>query len=116
MNWFLKALKQYTNFDGRAKRKEFWMFILFSIIFFIGAMIINEIMGVKVLYFLCLIIPGIAISVRRLHDIGKSGWMLLINLIPVVGWVLFIIFMASKGNQRKNSYGQNPDELTINKI
>ncbi|MBT3819593.1 MAG: DUF805 domain-containing protein, partial [Lentimicrobiaceae bacterium] len=87
MNWYLAVLKNYAGFSGRARRKEYWMFTLFNIIFAIVAMILDNVLGIAMaeigygplygLYALAMLIPGLAVSVRRLHDVGKSGWMLL---------------------------------------
>jgi len=92
MNWYLKVLKQYADFSGRARRKEYWMFVLFNMIFAIVAMILDFVLGIAigysplyVLYALAMLIPGLAVAVRRLHDVGKSGWMTLIAFIPLIG-------------------------------
>jgi uncharacterized membrane protein YhaH (DUF805 family) len=81
MNWYLKVLKQYADFNGRARRQEYWMFVVFNIIFSIVAGALDAAFGswgaIAGLYGLVVLIPGLAVSVRRLHDIGKSGWMLL---------------------------------------
>jgi uncharacterized membrane protein YhaH (DUF805 family) len=78
MNWYLAVLKKYAEFNGRASRIEYWMFFLFNIIFSILAGIIDWILGTYMvivgIYYLAMIIPGLAVSIRRLHDIGKSGW------------------------------------------
>lgn len=123
MNWYLKALKQYADFNGRARRKEYWLFVLFNYIFLIVAIILDHILGItfdsylgigygplSVLYRLALLIPGLAVTVRRLHDVGKSGWMILIALIPLIGpiWLLFLIVTDSQPGT--NKWGQNPKE------
>lgn len=119
MNWYLKVLKEYTNFEGRARRKEYWMFILFNSIFFITAIIIDNILGITysrdifygpfyTLYVLAVFIPGLAVSVRRLHDVGKSGWYYLIILIPLAGPIWFLILVATDSNPGENEYGINP--------
>jgi len=89
MNWYLTVLKKYAVFSGRARRKEYWMFTLFNMIFAIVAMFLDNILGIAIdglrygpifmLYVVAVLIPGLAVSVRRLHDVGKSGWMLLYN-------------------------------------
>ncbi|MFA5513195.1 MAG: DUF805 domain-containing protein [Candidatus Kapaibacterium sp.] len=118
MNWYLKVLKQYSDFGGRARRKEYWMFVLFNVIFAIAASIIDSIIGINIfmglygifytLYMLAVLIPSIAVSVRRLHDIGKSGLMLLVALIPIIGWIWILILMIKEGEPRENQYGPNP--------
>ncbi|MDZ7741584.1 MAG: DUF805 domain-containing protein [Bacteroidota bacterium] len=122
MDWYLKVLKQYADFSGRARRKEYWMFVLFNIIFLIVAGIIDNVIGLTVgelpygvfyfLYALAVLIPGIAVSVRRLHDIGKSGWMILIGLIPLIGAIWLIVLMVTDSNPGENQYGPNPKEVT----
>ncbi len=112
MNWYLKVLKQYADFNGRARRQEYWMFVLFNIIFSIAATVLDTILGtwgaIAGLYGLAIIIPGLAVGVRRLHDIGKSGWMLLVAFIPVIGAIWLIILFATEGTAGSNEYGVNP--------
>ena len=123
MNWYLQVLKQYADFSGRARRKEYWMFVLFNMIFAIVAMILDNILGIAIdgvgygplygLYALAVLIPGLAVSVRRLHDVGKSGWMILIALIPLIGSIWLLVLMVTDSNPGENQYGQNPKEVTI---
>lgn len=118
MEWYIKVLKQYSDFSGRAGRKEYWMFILFNIIFTIAAVIIDNILGITfaelgygvfyILYTLAVILPALAVSIRRLHDVGKSGWMILINLIPVIGPIWLLILFIREGEPGDNQYGPNP--------
>ncbi len=113
MNWYLKVLGQYADFSGRARRTEFWMFILFNAIFgaiagSIGLMIGTELIGS--LYSGALLIPSLAVGVRRLHDIGKSGWMILVGLIPVIGWIWLIVLYVQEGHRGTNQYGADPKE------
>ena len=118
MNWYLKALKQYADFKGRARRKEYWMFILFNIIFAFLAALIDNIMGTAspelgyglfyIVYGLAVFIPGLAVTVRRLHDVGKSGWMYFIILIPIIGIIWFIILMVKDSEPGSNKWGENP--------
>ncbi len=123
MNWYLKVLKQYTDFNGRARRKEYWMFVLFNIIFSIIAVSIDNITGlameplgygpIYIVYGLFVLLPGIAVSIRRLHDIGKSGWILLVALIPFIGAIWLIVLYATDSTPGDNQYGPNPKENTI---
>ncbi len=116
MNWYLKVLKQYADFGGRARRQEFWMFVLFNIIvsFILG--LVDGILGfdsyglglLSGLYLLAILVPGLAVSVRRLHDIGKSGWMILVGLIPLIGIIWLLILYVQEGNSGENKYGQDP--------
>jgi uncharacterized membrane protein YhaH (DUF805 family) len=121
MNWYLQVLKNYAVFNGRARRKEYWMFVLFNIIFSIVAIILDNILGTAMegvsyglfyaLYGLAVLIPGLAVSVRRLHDVGKSGWMILIALIPIIGAIWLLVLMVTDSNPGENKYGHNPKEV-----
>jgi uncharacterized membrane protein YhaH (DUF805 family) len=123
MNWYLKVLKQYADFSGRARRTEYWMFELFNIIFAIVAMILDNVLGIAMegigygplygLYALAMLIPGLAVAVRRLHDVGKSGWMILIALIPLIGSIWLLVLTVTDSNAGENQYGQNPKEVTV---
>lgn len=108
MEWYLKVVKDnYANFSGRASVKEFWMFVLFNIIFSIALAAIGAILKfyyLGAIYSLAVLIPSLAVSVRRLHDTGKSGWMLLLGLIPFVGLILIYFFIIN-GNEGDNKYG-----------
>lgn len=115
MNWYLAVLKNYAGFDGRARRTEYWMFFLVNLII---AVVLNVI-GVAVkaaafagdIYALALLIPSIAVGVRRLHDTGRSGWWLLIGLIPLVGTIVLIVFLATEGRRGDNEYGPDPKQV-----
>jgi uncharacterized membrane protein YhaH (DUF805 family) len=123
MNWYLLVLKKYADFNGRARRKEYWMFVLFNIIFAVAAMIVDNLLGltfgaigygvVYLLYAFATLIPGLAVSVRRLHDIGKSGWMILIALIPIIGAIWLIVLMVTDGEPGANQYGPNPKQVAV---
>jgi len=107
MNWYVKCLQQYADFNGRARRTEYWMFTLVN--FVIGAIL--TIIGIKLLsslYSLAVLIPSIAVAVRRLHDIGKSGWMYLLMLVPLIGWIWLIILFCQEGKAEANQWGENP--------
>ena len=114
MKWYLLVLKKYAVFSGRASRKEFWMFYLFNIIFAIVAGILDYILGTRglfsSLYNLAVFIPELAVTVRRLHDVGKSGWMLLILLIPIIGVIWLLVLLVTDSNPGENKYGPNPKE------
>ncbi len=117
MNWYLKVLRQYADFNGRARRTEFWMFVLFNIIFSIIANILDYMFGTVYvfsgIYGLAMIIPGLAVSVRRLHDINKSGWMILVVLIPVIGAIWLLVLYVMEGTPGENQYGPNPKEEPV---
>ena len=113
MNYYIGGLKKYAVFSGRSPRAEYWYFYLFNLVITIILYIISSLIGdtkgiLGIIYALAVLIPGLAVSVRRLHDINKSGWMLLINLIPLVGIIWFIVLMATDSNPGENKYGPNP--------
>lgn len=118
MSWYLKVLSQYADFAGRARRKEFWMFVLFNTLIGIALSIIDSAIGTPGassgtgllggIYSLALLIPGLAVSVRRLHDIGRSGWWLLLNLIPIIGWIVVLVWDCTDSETGSNQYGPNP--------
>ena len=115
MNYFLDVItKKYAEFNGRATRSEYWYFVLFSIIAYVIAGIVDGfLVGVtggypvlSILLGLGFLIPSIAVAVRRLHDIGKSGWWYLIAFIPLVGLILIAFFVMDSKDD--NQYGPNP--------
>ncbi|MBM70673.1 MAG: hypothetical protein CME43_14490 [Haliea sp.] len=119
MNWYLDVLKnKYAMFNGRARRKEYWFFVLFNILASIALGIVdtitgtfNDEMGVGLLggiYWLAVLIPAIAVAVRRLHDTGRTGWWLLLAFIPVIGGLVLLIFMVFDSEPGDNQYGPNP--------
>ena len=115
MSWYLEVLKKYAVFEGRARRKEYWFFILFDSIFMVWSLLIGLVLfgveggtGLFILYNLARLIPAIAVSVRRLHDTGRSGWSALLPLIPLVGSIIFLVFMLEDGTPGENQYGPNP--------
>ncbi|MEV6414281.1 DUF805 domain-containing protein [Kribbella sp. NPDC051718] len=119
MQWYTDVIKKYAEFSGRARRKEYWMFVLFNAIIGIVLSIIDLVIGTKFgpndsvgvlsgLYSLAVLVPGLAVSWRRLHDTGRSGWWYLINLVPCVGWIVFLVFAIQEGNAGDNAYGPDP--------
>jgi uncharacterized membrane protein YhaH (DUF805 family) len=119
MQWYLKVLQQYADFAGRARRTEFWMFTLFSAIISIVLAVLDTMLGLTfvegttsgwlgLIYSLAVLLPGLGVTVRRLHDTGRSGWWLLIGLVPFVGGIVLIVFCATAGNMGANSYGPDP--------
>lgn len=115
MNWYLKCLRLYFNFSGRARRKEYWMFTLFNfLISFVISLVETLLYGnpvIAYIYSIALLLPGLAVCIRRLHDVGKSGWMYLIGLIPVVGAIWLLILFCTDSQPGANEYGPNPKEL-----
>jgi len=104
MNYYMMALQRYATFSGRARRSEYWYFALFNVIIAIIIGFISGIMGTSVLYniySLVVIIPSIAVGVRRMHDVGKSGWFL---LIPIYN----LILACTEGTKGENEYGADP--------
>jgi uncharacterized membrane protein YhaH (DUF805 family) len=116
MNWYIEVLKKYAVFDGRAQRTEYWMFFLFNIIITIVLSLIDGLFGISGvlggIYGLAVLIPGIAVSIRRLHDTNRSGWWLLIGLVPVIGTIVLIVFMVQDSQPDANQYGSNPKAAT----
>jgi uncharacterized membrane protein YhaH (DUF805 family) len=111
MSWYIAVLKKYAVFSGRARRKEYWMFFLFNIIFSAVLSIIDVAIGIYVLssiYSLAVLVPSLAVSVRRLHDTNRTGWWILIGLIPFVGTIILIVFLATDSQPGENQYGPNP--------
>ncbi|QDE31047.1 MULTISPECIES: DUF805 domain-containing protein [Shewanella] len=120
MDWYLKVLKQYFDFSGRARRKEYWMFGLISAVISIiltlvdmGVGLYSDIYGAGLLssvYSLAILIPSLAVSVRRLHDSDHSGWWLLLVLIPILG-ILIILAVMCFNSKDDNEYGPNPKAM-----
>jgi uncharacterized membrane protein YhaH (DUF805 family) len=120
VNWYFEVLKKYGTFTGRARRKEYWYFFLFNFIIGILLIIVDTVTGslkseiglgiLSGLYSLVVLIPGIAVSVRRLHDTNLSGWWLLIALIPLIGGIVLLFFMVEDSKPGENRYGQNPKD------
>lgn len=112
MEWYLKVLKNYVGFQGRARRKEYWMYILFNVIISIVISILESFLHLSSLltglYSLFVLLPLIALGIRRLHDTGRSGWWLLINLIPLIGYIIFLVFLFQDSQENDNQYGPNP--------
>lgn len=115
MNWYLKVLKQYVDFSGRARRTEYWMFVLMNLLFSITLGLIDYLMGTMVmgsgilggLYSLAVLIPSLAVIARRLHDIGKSGkWFFIV--FTVIGAIWLLILLLRKGQAGDNQYGSDP--------
>ncbi len=112
MHWYLDVLKNYTGFSGRARRTEFWMFWLINLGIAIVLTIIESILGLpgvlSGLYNLAILLPSIAVGMRRLHDTDRSGWWLLIALVPFVGAIVLLIFFCLEGTSGDNQYGPDP--------
>ncbi|MEU1407294.1 DUF805 domain-containing protein [Streptomyces sp. NPDC005728] len=116
MSWFIAALKKYAVFRGRARRKEFWFFTLFVYLIYgvlggIGYATQSEVaFGAFFIALIAFIPPTWAVTVRRLHDSGLSGWAILIGLVPTIGGIVLVVFCCTKSNAGANKYGPNPKE------
>lgn len=112
MEWYIKVLKNYANFKGRARRREYWMFVLFNFIFAIVAFVLDFVLGTYMmiygLYLLATLVPSLAVLVRRLHDVGKSGGWFFIILIPLVGAIWMLVLLVTDGTAGDNPYGPSP--------
>ena len=115
MEWYIAVLKKYADFTGRARRKEYWMFFLFNCIISGVLSSLGNIGGFGLIfaifsgiYSLAVLCPGLAVTVRRLHDVGRPGIHILYALIPLVGAILLLIWTATEGTPENNEYGPNP--------
>ncbi|MFN5909918.1 MAG: DUF805 domain-containing protein [Bacteroidota bacterium] len=118
--WYLKVFRQYADFKGRARRKEFWLFNLFNVLFALSSAILDTVFGdlfqemtgayLNELYILAVMLPSLAVTVRRLHDIGKSGWMIFILLIPYIGAVWLFVLLVTDSAKEANKWGANPKQ------
>ena len=116
MDYYVSVLRdRYAQFTGRARRTEFWMFVLVN---FIVSLVLGFVLGmihmtaISYLYSLAVFIPSIALTARRLHDIDKSGWWQLIGIIPIIGWIVMIVWCAKEGQPTDNKYGPNPKAMS----
>ena len=110
MQWYIRVIKQYAVFSGRASRIEYWMFVLINFLFGLGGILLS-LLGlnfVLILYSLAIWIPTLAVQVRRLHDISRSAWWLLVLLIPLAGTIVLFIFDVLPGDPDTNLYGSVP--------
>ena len=123
MSWFVGAVKKYAVFAGRARRKEFWFFYLFYVIFALAAAIVDAVLGTEYsvaetasiglfssVFVIAMMLPTFAVLARRLHDIGRSGWWILIGLIPIIGAIVLLIFTVRDSQEGGNRFGPNPKE------
>ena len=119
MEWYLAVLSKYADFSGRARRKEYWMFALINFVIALVLGVIDGVSGQKSaqtggvgilggLYTLAMLVPSLAVGVRRLHDTNRSAWFLLLVLIPIAGPIIYLVFLAQEGTPGENQYGSNP--------
>jgi uncharacterized membrane protein YhaH (DUF805 family) len=121
MNYYLDVLKKYAVFSGRARRKEFWMFSLISTIVSFVLLSIDGALGIydadvgmgllSGIYLLAIILPLLGLAIRRLHDTGRSGWWLLISIIPLIGTITLLVFYCLDSAPEENQYGDNPKKI-----
>ena len=122
MSWYLEALKKYAVFSGRSRRMEYWYFVLFNIIVSIVLGVIDGLLGtsgssagaglLSGIYSLAVLIPTLAVTVRRLHDTDRTGWWILIALVPLIGVIVLLVFAALDSTPGSNQYGPNPKEAS----
>lgn len=112
MKWYLHVIqKKYLEFNGRAHREEFWMFTLINFLVSLALGVVGGLVGfdsLQGLYGLAVLLPSIAVAIRRLHDTSRSGWWFLLVLLPVIGWIILIVFYAQDSHAGDNAYGANP--------
>ena len=130
MNWMLMPLRRYFDFSGRSRRKEYWMFVLFYVL--VGAVLAlaffatmsdqsdgttngmsSAFVWVGGLFLLALFIPSVAVQVRRFHDQDKSGWFILLGLIPYIGGIVVLVFMCLPGTIGPNRFGPDPKDENV---
>lgn len=117
MGWYLKVLRQYADFSGRARRTECWLFALFNIVILTVLVFIDTAARLSIgsntgllgsIYLLAVLVPGLAVGARRLHDVGYSGWWQLLDLVPVVGWAVVLRLFCMEGDPDANRWGPSP--------
>lgn len=120
MDWYFKVLRNYVGFSGRARRKEFWMFILVNLVLTGVLSILDKMLGLRIakdegllttIYGVLIFLPYWAVQFRRLHDTDRSAWWLLLLLIPIVGWLIILAFNCQNGTPGENRFGADPKAL-----
>lgn len=113
IDYYLKVLNNYVGFSGRAKRAEYWWFVLANVIVSLIAILLDKVLifiGIppflELVYALAVLLPSLAVAFRRLHDTGKTGWWMLLILVPIVGAIVLIVFFCQKSDAGKNKYGE----------
>jgi uncharacterized membrane protein YhaH (DUF805 family) len=133
VSWYVKVLKQYVDFSGRARRREYWMFVLINVVILIVLSLIDTLLGtgdfratsgggsfyaanslglLSGLYTLAVLLPSIAVTVRRLHDTDRTGWWILLGFIPIIGGIVLLVFYVLEGTRGPNRYGPDPKATT----
>lgn len=118
MNWYLGVLRQYATFEGRARRKEYWFFVLFYVLVYLALAAVDALTGtydadagiglLSGLYALATLLPNLAVTARRLHDTDRSGWWILVGLVPLIGGIVLLVFMCLDSQPGGNRFGPNP--------
>jgi uncharacterized membrane protein YhaH (DUF805 family) len=119
MEWYLLALKRYAEFTGRSRRKEYWMYTLYNIVIYtvlylagfitlMRSSIYMVFFGMAFIYALAVLVPSLAVAVRRLHDTDKSGWFIFISLVPIVGGIILLVLLCLDSTPGDNRFGPNP--------
>ena len=121
MYLYAEVFKKALHFEGRATRKEYWLFYLINMLIYIILTLFDIMLGVysfesgfgllSFIFILVVLLPSLAVTFRRLHDIGRSGWWFLINLIPLIGLIIFLIFMLLDSQEGENKYGLSPKAI-----
>lgn len=118
MNWYFDVLRKYAVFNGRSRRREYWYYFLINFLIITALLLIDDQLGwinqeagmgvLSGIYALAVLIPGIAVAVRRLHDSDRTGWWVLIALIPIIGPIVLIFFLIQDSTPGENRFGPNP--------
>ena len=109
MEYFIKGIKEYVNFSARAGRKDYWMFVLIYSVIYVALNLVDMYLGtiwLASIFSLFMFIPSVSYAARRLHDTGRSGWWQLLYLIPLIGLIIVIVFLAQKSDEGQNTYGE----------
>ncbi len=118
VEWYMLALRRYVDFAGRSRRREYWFFALGNVIIAIVLMLLERMLGMAsggygiltIIFELAILVPSLAVSIRRLHDTGRSGWWILIGFVPILGALVLLYFMLLDSEPGMNAYGPNPKE------
>ncbi|MGW5275432.1 DUF805 domain-containing protein [Streptomyces sp. NPDC004044] len=112
MHWYLDVLKKYAVFSGRARRQEYWMYTLFTVIAIIIVAVLDAVLGtqpiITAIYYVAVLLPTLGVYIRRLHDTGRSGWWVLFGIVPLVGPITLLVFTCLEGDRSENAYGPDP--------
>lgn len=112
MHWYLDVLKKYAVFSGRARRQEYWMYMLFNYIAIIVAAVLDLVLGtlpiIMAIYLFAVLLPSLGVTIRRLHDTGRTGWWILFGIVPLAGPITLLVFDCLEGDRSENAYGPDP--------